>query len=421
MQTSYSGPYSFHNFPSSEPMELYSAHENSPTPYVLPQYQQPEAPAPAPQALMFRPHAVPQISCNTSHNPGRFNTGLNPSLLPNSKTGLNCPSLSGERNDFMGFTHHVPAANPSGNPQVSVYAKPSLTLKEQLQLQYLSKELEIDMNEDENIDLDQETHGAPHVSAIPGIHQLGCKGNHLSSVVNMDGSNMHPMNQHSDVVAAHKQRIRWIPELHELFLNAVDQLGGPESATPKNILNRMNVEGLNIYHVKSHLQKYRLAKDVSELKHDKRSCKVEEKKATLIESDLETDGNIERDMNCNNQVVETLRMQVQVQKLLHDQLKVQRELQLQIEQQGQLLKKLMDERLKSGSASADKKTFPNENPSLFSPETASFFQKSGSPKSIMDCSSSTHSPKLDASQPTEFEQCRKRNREGSTKPTSEIE
>ncbi|KAK8630294.1 hypothetical protein V6N13_079092 [Hibiscus sabdariffa] len=424
MQTSYSGPYSFHKFPASEPMELYSAYENSPTPYLLPQYQQPEAPAPVPvpvpQALMSRPHAVPQISCNTSLEPSRFSTGLNPSLLPNSKTGLNCPSLSGERNDFMGFTHHVPAANPCGNPQGSVYAKRSLTLKEQLQLQYLSKELEIDMNEDENIDLDQETHGATQVSSIPGI-QLGCRRNHLSSVLHIDGSNMHSMNQHPDVVAGHKQRIRWIPELHELFLNAVDQLGGPESATPKNILNRMNVEGLSIYHVKSHLQKYRLAKDVSELKHDKRSCKVEEKKATLIESDLETDGNIERDMGCNNQVVETLQMQVQVQKLLHEQLKVQRELQLQIEQQGQLLKKLMDERLKSGSASANKKTtFLNENQYLFSQETDSFFQKSGMPKSTTDCSSSTHSPMHDASQTTESEQCRKRHREDSKKPTSEI-
>ncbi|KAK8487603.1 hypothetical protein V6N11_066588 [Hibiscus sabdariffa] len=390
MQTSYSGPYSFHKFPTSEPMELYWAYENSPAPHLLPQYQQPDAPAPAPapQALMSRPHAVPQISCNTSLKPSRFSTGLNPSLLPNSKTGLNCPSFSGERNDFIGFTHHVPAANPCGNPQGSVYAKRSLTLKEQLQLQYLSKELEIDMNEDENIDLDQETHGAPQVSSIPGIHQLGCRRNHLSSVLHID----------------------------------VDQLGGPESATPKNILNRMNVEGLSIYHVKSHLQKYRLAKDVSELKHDKRSCKVEEKKATLIESDLETDGNIERDMGCNNQVVETLRMQVQVQKLLHEQLKVQRELQLQIEQQGQLLKKLMDERLKSGSASADKKTtFPNENQYLFSQETVSFFQKSGLPKSATDCSSSTHSPKHDASQTTESEQCRKRHREESMKPTSKIE
>ncbi|KAK8282394.1 hypothetical protein V6Z12_D08G023700 [Gossypium hirsutum] len=168
----------------------------------------------------------------------------------------------------------------------------------------------------------------------------------------------------------------------------------------------MNVEGLSIYHVKSHLQKYRLAKGVSELKNDKGSSRFEEKRATLIESDdHQSDGNIGREVD----VVETLQMQIEVQKLLHEQLKVQKELQLQIQQQGQLLKKLMDERRRK-SGSADKKMFPSENPFLFSAETASFFQKSGSAKSITDCSSSTHSPKHKASETTESEQCQKRHR-----------
>ncbi|KAL3522501.1 hypothetical protein ACH5RR_015335 [Cinchona calisaya] len=52
-------------------------------------------------------------------------------------------------------------------------------------------------------------------------------------------------------------RLRWTPDLHFSFVHAIERLGGQERATPKLVLQLMNVRGLSIAHVKSHLQMYR--------------------------------------------------------------------------------------------------------------------------------------------------------------------
>ncbi|CAA2937394.1 two-component response regulator ARR18-like isoform X2 [Olea europaea subsp. europaea] len=55
-------------------------------------------------------------------------------------------------------------------------------------------------------------------------------------------------------------RLRWTPDLHLSFVHAIEKLGGKQRATPKTVLQLMNVRGLSISHVKSHLQMYRCKK-----------------------------------------------------------------------------------------------------------------------------------------------------------------
>ncbi|KAL4585418.1 hypothetical protein LXL04_010038 [Taraxacum kok-saghyz] len=55
-------------------------------------------------------------------------------------------------------------------------------------------------------------------------------------------------------------RLRWSDELHQLFENVVERLGGVERATPKMVLHMMNVKGLTVSHIKSHLQMCRSLK-----------------------------------------------------------------------------------------------------------------------------------------------------------------
>ncbi|MED6175386.1 hypothetical protein PIB30_077893 [Stylosanthes scabra] len=138
-----------------------------------------------------------------------------------------------------------------------------------------------------------------------------------------------------------KQRMRWTPELHEAFVEAVNQLGGSERATPKGVLNLMKVESLTIYHVKSHLQKYRTARykpEPSEGAPEKKSTDSIEEMKPL-------------DLKTSKGITEALRLQMELQKRLHEQLEIQRKLQIQIEDQGKRLQMMFEKQIE-GSSSA---------------------------------------------------------------------
>ncbi|CAH2044599.1 unnamed protein product [Thlaspi arvense] len=138
----------------------------------------------------------------------------------------------------------------------------------------------------------------------------------------------------SSTAATSKQRMRWTPELHEAFVEAVNQLGGSERATPKAVLKLLNNPGLTIYHVKSHLQKYRTARYKPE--PSEATGEPLEKKMTSIE-DIKS-----LDMKTSVEITQALRLQMEVQKRLHEQLEIQRSLQLQIEKQGRYLQMMFE-------------------------------------------------------------------------------
>ncbi|EOA30729.1 hypothetical protein CARUB_v10013867mg [Capsella rubella] len=135
-----------------------------------------------------------------------------------------------------------------------------------------------------------------------------------------------------------KQRMRWTPELHEAFVEAINQLGGSERATPKAVLMLINSPGLTIYHVKSHLQKYRTARYKPDLSENKEEPPVKNLKTIEDIKSL--------DLKTSIEITEALRLQMKVQKQLHEQLEIQRSLQLQIEEQGRYLQMMIEKQQK---------------------------------------------------------------------------
>lgn len=87
-------------------------------------------------------------------------------------------------------------------------------------------------------------------SRLVGGRRASCSSSPANGEWNLRGSHQQS--------AIRKQRRCWSSELHRRFVNALTQLGGPQVATPKQIRELMQVDGLTNDEVKSHLQKYRL-------------------------------------------------------------------------------------------------------------------------------------------------------------------
>ncbi|XP_010264110.1 PREDICTED: protein PHR1-LIKE 3-like isoform X2 [Nelumbo nucifera] len=181
-----------------------------------------------------------------------------------------------------------------------------------------------------------------------GIHSLDGSVGHEDLQGSLEGTNL-PGDACLVLTTDPKPRLRWTAELHERFVDAVTQLGGPDKATPKTIMRTMGVKGLTLYHLKSHLQKYRLGKqsckEFSDSSKDA-SC-VAESQGTVSSSSSASSRMMPQDLNDGYQVTEALRVQMEVQRRLHEQLEVQRHLHLRIEAQGKYLQSILEKACKA--------------------------------------------------------------------------
>ncbi|KAL7265555.1 hypothetical protein ACSBR1_003351 [Camellia fascicularis] len=151
-----------------------------------------------------------------------------------------------------------------------------------------------------------------------------------------------------------KERLKWTQELHDLFERAVNQLGGPDRATPKGILKAMGIPVLTIYHVKSHLQKYRMSKFIPE---SSTRGKFERRNISEILPNFST--------TSGAQLNEALQMQKEAEKRLSDQNEVQRSLKLKIEAQSKFLERIaVDFKNRVGITKPSKPFSPISLPSL---------------------------------------------------------
>uniref|UniRef100_A0A0D9X320 HTH myb-type domain-containing protein n=1 Tax=Leersia perrieri TaxID=77586 RepID=A0A0D9X320_9ORYZ len=173
-----------------------------------------------------------------------------------------------------------------------------------------------------------------------------------------------------------KPRLKWTSELHERFVEAVNQLGGPDKATPKSIMRLMGIPGLTLYHLKSHLQKYRLSKNLQSQGNASRAKSVLGCSTIETEKPCEGSGSpashldLETQTSSSMHINEALQMQIEVQRRLHEQLEVQRHLQLRIEAQGKYLQSVLQKAqealgtigvVESAATNASSKSLQNEH------------------------------------------------------------
>ncbi|CAN6903570.1 unnamed protein product [Brassica oleracea] len=141
-----------------------------------------------------------------------------------------------------------------------------------------------------------------------------------------------------------KPRLRWSYELHHRFINAVNQLGGPNKATPKGLMRVLEIPELTLYHLKSYLQKYRLGiseRFIGNKRDAGRSQECQSREDFGDQLDIIVTEEKHDEPNKNLQNKEAMEIQMEVQKKLHEQIETQQQLQVRIEAQGKYLQSVL--------------------------------------------------------------------------------
>nr|XP_043607849.1 myb family transcription factor PHL11-like [Erigeron canadensis] len=148
-----------------------------------------------------------------------------------------------------------------------------------------------------------------------------------------------------------KPRLRWTADLHDRFVDAVTKLGGPDKATPKSVLRLMGLKGLTLYHLKSHLQKYRLGQQAK--KQNNGDLNNENSGDSYEPYNLHSTGTSSNSLRVNHHeqgdipIADALLCQIEAQKRLQEQFEVQKKLQMRIETQGKYLQGILENAQKS--------------------------------------------------------------------------
>ncbi|KAF8088779.1 hypothetical protein N665_0530s0034 [Sinapis alba] len=147
-----------------------------------------------------------------------------------------------------------------------------------------------------------------------------------------------------------KPRLRWSYELHHRFIDAVNQLGGPNSSVSVpfvllkpyqvwvGLMRILEIPELTLYHLKSHLQKYRLEISESIIGNKQDAAKSQERQSQK-QLDIIVTEEKDDQPNKNLQTKEAIETQFDVQKKLDEQ--IESKLQVRIEAQGKYLKSVL--------------------------------------------------------------------------------